>query len=85
MYEKREPSIPGHHRRRDSSDDSRDSHRSKRYQASNGNTKPIVGKSGGLRTLESHREEMKQLQEDEKKVRSFENLKILFNYRVQLV
>ncbi|VDK84995.1 unnamed protein product [Litomosoides sigmodontis] len=55
-----------HHRRRDSSDDSRASRRSKRDQASDGKAESMTGKSGGLRTLESHREELKRHQEDEK-------------------
>lgn len=53
-----------HKRRRDSPEDSTTSHR----RANNGDVKQTAGKSGGLKTLESHREEMKRLREDEMKV-----------------
>ncbi|EFO24098.1 hypothetical protein LOAG_04385 [Loa loa] len=51
--------------RRDSPDDSKTSHRSKRDRANENDVKPMTGKSAGLKTLEAHREEVKRLQEDE--------------------
>ncbi|KAL3990764.1 Pre-mRNA-splicing factor of RES complex family protein [Acanthocheilonema viteae] len=54
--------------RKDSPDGSRASHHSKCDRLNDSNVKPVIGKSAGLKTLESHREEMKQLQENEMKL-----------------
>ncbi|CAG9533520.1 unnamed protein product [Cercopithifilaria johnstoni] len=60
----------GHQGRKDSFDDSKTSHHSKCNQTNDDDddVKPMIGKSTGLRTLESHREEMKRLQDGETKL-----------------
>uniref|UniRef100_A0A1I8EGK0 BUD13 homolog n=1 Tax=Wuchereria bancrofti TaxID=6293 RepID=A0A1I8EGK0_WUCBA len=74
-YGRGDESSSGLHRRyrnylgrRDSPDDGRSSHHSKRDRSNERDAKPVTGKSAGLKTLEMHREEMKRIREGETKL-----------------